>query len=311
MASASEENLHCPVCCEIFQDPVLLSCSHSFCRACLQTWWKENTDQGCPLCRKRSVQNDPPRNLALRNLCEAFLKKQTDIGLTSANSLCSLHAEKIRLFCLDDEQPVCVVCLYSERHKNHSIRPIDEAARDIKDGLRERLKPLLNKLDLFNDMKEMFDLKAKDLKYQAEDTETRIKHMFSMLKNILQKEEHSRIAALREEKQQKREMMKVKREALNKDIEGLSDTIRSTDEVLRAEDLSFLQKYNTVAEQVHYFQLLEDPQLIPETMINVDKHLKNLAFDILERMKMEVMQDTDNSEPTLVFWVNSVLIPKK
>ncbi|KAK2892277.1 hypothetical protein Q8A73_017942 [Channa argus] len=42
-----------------------------------------------------------------------------------------------------------------ERHKNHSIRPIDEAARDIKDGLRERLKPLLNKLDLFNDMKEI------------------------------------------------------------------------------------------------------------------------------------------------------------
>uniref|UniRef100_A0AAQ5X1Z4 RING-type domain-containing protein n=1 Tax=Amphiprion ocellaris TaxID=80972 RepID=A0AAQ5X1Z4_AMPOC len=38
MASRLEEDLCCPVCHDIFKDPVMLSCSHSFCRVCLQIW---------------------------------------------------------------------------------------------------------------------------------------------------------------------------------------------------------------------------------------------------------------------------------
>ncbi len=35
MASLSED-FSCPVCNEIFKDPVVLSCSHSVCKECLQ-----------------------------------------------------------------------------------------------------------------------------------------------------------------------------------------------------------------------------------------------------------------------------------
>uniref|UniRef100_A0A8C4DB23 Uncharacterized protein n=1 Tax=Dicentrarchus labrax TaxID=13489 RepID=A0A8C4DB23_DICLA len=41
MASRLEEDLCCPVCHEVFRDPVVLSCSHSFCKDCLKSWWKE------------------------------------------------------------------------------------------------------------------------------------------------------------------------------------------------------------------------------------------------------------------------------
>uniref|UniRef100_A0A667YGZ0 RING-type domain-containing protein n=1 Tax=Myripristis murdjan TaxID=586833 RepID=A0A667YGZ0_9TELE len=54
MASKSEQNLSCPVCHEIFKDPVLLSCSHSFCRACLQSWWTEKAIKDCPFCKRIS-----------------------------------------------------------------------------------------------------------------------------------------------------------------------------------------------------------------------------------------------------------------
>uniref|UniRef100_A0A671QLE1 RING-type domain-containing protein n=1 Tax=Sinocyclocheilus anshuiensis TaxID=1608454 RepID=A0A671QLE1_9TELE len=40
MDSKSVGELSCPVCCEIFKDPVLLSCSHSFCQECLQQFWR-------------------------------------------------------------------------------------------------------------------------------------------------------------------------------------------------------------------------------------------------------------------------------
>ncbi|XP_034725342.1 zinc-binding protein A33-like [Etheostoma cragini] len=72
MASRSEEDLCCPVCHDVFRDPVLLSCSHSFCKDCLQSWWTERPTQECPVCKRISLY-EPPCNLVLKNLCEAFL----------------------------------------------------------------------------------------------------------------------------------------------------------------------------------------------------------------------------------------------
>ncbi|XP_068579374.1 nuclear factor 7, brain-like [Cebidichthys violaceus] len=55
MASRLEEDLCCPVCHEVFKDPVILSCSHSFCNVCLQSWWTERPTQECPVCKRQPV----------------------------------------------------------------------------------------------------------------------------------------------------------------------------------------------------------------------------------------------------------------
>ncbi|KAJ4935748.1 hypothetical protein JOQ06_017276 [Pogonophryne albipinna] len=71
MASRLEEDLSCPVCYEIFKDPVILSCSHSVCKDCVEYWWVEKVIHDCPLCRSIST-SEVRSNLALKNLCESF-----------------------------------------------------------------------------------------------------------------------------------------------------------------------------------------------------------------------------------------------
>ncbi len=66
MASLSEDDLSCPVCHEIFKNPVVLSCSHSFCKECLQQFWRTKKTQECPVCRRRSSKEEPPCNLVLK-----------------------------------------------------------------------------------------------------------------------------------------------------------------------------------------------------------------------------------------------------
>ena len=134
MASTSfaEEDFTCPVCFEIFKDPVLLSCSHSVCKACLQQFWDTKGSTECPVCRGTSSNDKPPLNLHLKNLCETFVQERSQKASAGSEVLCSLHSEKLKLFCLEDKQPVCFVCQTSKKHKNHSFCPIDEAALDCK-----------------------------------------------------------------------------------------------------------------------------------------------------------------------------------
>ncbi|KAI3357034.1 hypothetical protein L3Q82_003668 [Scortum barcoo] len=136
----------CPVCHEIFKDPVVLSCGHSFCRGCLQSWWTEKQTEECPGCKRRPPKTDPPCNLELKKLCEAFLQERDQ---RASEALCSLHSEKLKLFCLDHQQPVCHICRDSETHNNHRFRPIDEAARQHKKKLQETLEILKEKFKGF------------------------------------------------------------------------------------------------------------------------------------------------------------------
>ncbi|KAG5847981.1 hypothetical protein ANANG_G00132030 [Anguilla anguilla] len=250
MASGSsllEEELSCPVCSEIFRDPVVLSCSHSFCKACLQQYWEQKGSQECPVCRRRSSRDQPPISLSLRNTCEAFLKERSQRAKAGSEVLCSLHSEKLKLFCLVDQIPVCVICQTSRKHANHELLPVQEAAEDYKEKLRTALAPLQEKLKAFNAVKLVCDQTAEHIKSQAQHTERQIKMEFEKLQQFLKDEETARVTALREEEEQKSQMMKEKIEKMTEEISSLSEQIRAIEQELGAEDVSFLQ----VATRTH------------------------------------------------------------
>uniref|UniRef100_A0A3B5M347 Uncharacterized protein n=1 Tax=Xiphophorus couchianus TaxID=32473 RepID=A0A3B5M347_9TELE len=124
MSSMLEEDLLCPVCLDIYKDPVFLPCSHSLCKACLLNIRRERREPSCPVCRRRSAGGNPPCNLALRRLCNTFLQERSR---RASEGFCSLHFESLKLFCLDHEQPVCLICRDSVKHAGHRFRPVSEA----------------------------------------------------------------------------------------------------------------------------------------------------------------------------------------
>uniref|UniRef100_A0AAR2KB04 Uncharacterized protein n=1 Tax=Pygocentrus nattereri TaxID=42514 RepID=A0AAR2KB04_PYGNA len=278
----SEEQLSCPVCCDIFRDPVVLSCSHSVCKTCLQKFWETKGSQECPVCRRRSSKDHPPFNLVLKNLCEAFLESRRQRSSAGSEGLCILHNEKLKLFCLDDQQPVCVVCQTSKKHRNHKFCPVDEVVTEFKSAL----EPLQKNLRVLEEAKRDYDQTAAHIKTQAQHTERQIKEEFEKLHQFLRDEEAARIAALKEEEEQKSQMMRRKIEEMNGEISALSDTIRNTEKEMEAEDVLFLQSSVLRAQLTP-----KDPEKTSGALINVGKHLSNLKFRVWENMQ-EVLQYT-------------------
>uniref|UniRef100_A0A671W3X8 RING-type domain-containing protein n=1 Tax=Sparus aurata TaxID=8175 RepID=A0A671W3X8_SPAAU len=143
MTSRSEEGLCCPVCQDVFRVPVVLSCSHSFCKDCLQSCWRQKQTQECPVCKTISSTAEPPVSLELKNL---------ERDQRASEDFCSLHSEKLKLFCLDHQQPACHICRDSQQHTNHRFRPIDETAEHMKVQARHterQIKDQFKKLHQF------------------------------------------------------------------------------------------------------------------------------------------------------------------
>ncbi|XP_041933699.1 E3 ubiquitin-protein ligase TRIM35-like isoform X10 [Alosa sapidissima] len=308
MASKLEEELCCPVCCDIFKDPVFLTCAHSVCKACLQQFWESKGHRECPYCRRKCSKAHYPSNMALRNLCEAFLEERSQRASAGSEVLCSLHSEKLKLFCLEDKQPVCVVCRDSRKHTNHKFQPLDEAASDLKEQLRIKLESLQKKLKVFEEAKHSCDETEKHVKTQAQHTEKQIKEEFEKLHQFLRDEEAARIAALREEEEQKSQMMKEKIEKMSREISSLSDTIRAIEEKINADDITFLQygpnlfvtlqSYKSTVERAQC--TLQDPERVSGALINVAKHLDNLKVKVWKQMIAPVTLDPNTAHPHLI-----------
>ena len=77
---------------------------------------------------------------------------------------------------------------------------------------------------------------------QVQHTERQIKKEFEELHQFLRVEEAARLAAVREEEEQKSQMMKEKIERMSREISSLSDTIRAIEEEMGADDITLDRK---------------------------------------------------------------------
>ncbi|CDQ75486.1 tripartite motif-containing protein 35 [Oncorhynchus mykiss] len=286
--SLPEKDLCCPVCCDIFRDPVVLKCSHSFCAACLEQYWSgKGSARDCPLCRREFV-DEPVASLTLKNLCDSYIQESGALGptgeLCELGELCSLHGERLKLFCLQDKEPICLVCHTSRKHKNHECCPVGEAIGDMKEEIKSVLTCLQEKTEAFDKMKQNYENTVTHIQVQARFVAKRIHEEFETLHHFLQAEEAARLAALKEEEESKSEMLRQSMREMDRTLASLSDTIRAMEEEMALEDTFFLQKCKQTVRSAQS-STLQDPVMVPGALIDVAKYLGSLQYKVWEKMQ--------------------------
>ncbi|XP_035380764.1 E3 ubiquitin-protein ligase TRIM39 isoform X3 [Electrophorus electricus] len=255
--TAVEDQLSCPVCCEIFSDPVVLRCSHSFCRACLHQFWsKKGPKRDCPVCRRRCSLTEPTVSLVLKNVCETLLQEQKGTGPCGQGSaasrpldLCSAHGEPLKLFCQDDEELLCCVCHTSQKHQGHRMCPMEEAAHDLKAELEKEIVPMKKNLRRLYEVKQEHDDMTVHIKEQRVQAEKQIREEFAEIRQFLGKEEAARIALLAEEDEEKRQLMKKKTDNITRDILTFTHAVKAIDDEVANSDSLFLRHYKVIKKR--------------------------------------------------------------
>ncbi|XP_057703577.1 E3 ubiquitin-protein ligase TRIM39-like [Corythoichthys intestinalis] len=277
MAERLEDHLQCPTCLDIFKDPIMLLCSHNFCRACLQQW-KDKGERSCPLCRAKMRSLEAPPNLALKNLCVNLSQASV-----KSEDICSLHQEEFKLFCLDHQELVCIICRDSAIHVGHKFRPLKEVVIGHHEELQKGLQNAKERLKDYNDCKENCNEQAEYIKVQREKVERKIKKDFEELRRFLDVEEEARLAAVREEEKKKGQTMKEKIAVLDQQMAALSDVIRSTEEQLASGSISFMKKFKTAMSRIQ--EIPDQPKLLRGGLLDKAKHVGNLKFKVWKQMK--------------------------
>ncbi|XP_039767003.1 E3 ubiquitin-protein ligase TRIM17-like [Ornithorhynchus anatinus] len=144
------EELKSSVCLEYFTDPLTIDCGHSFCQACLvRSWGGAKNPLPCPECHKHSEPRDFLLSRRLEKLAAIAWQAGPHKLLRQGEEerLCEQHQQILKLFCQDDETPLCIACFRDPEHNTHNISPVQEVAEEYKEKVQQRRQTIWSKFE--------------------------------------------------------------------------------------------------------------------------------------------------------------------
>jgi len=155
-----DDMTECPICIEVFTDPRVLPCQHTFCLNCLQNYGKDSYPGDrtpCPVCRKEfTIPDDGISGMQKNFFMDKLLHvrktsagqepqlissdTEADIGrgsksaeiLKVSGNMCEQHKLKeIEVFCRDCKVAVCMMCVITS-HKTHDCLEIEKVSDDLR-----------------------------------------------------------------------------------------------------------------------------------------------------------------------------------
>ncbi|XP_069491032.1 nuclear factor 7, brain-like [Ambystoma mexicanum] len=246
LAESLSHEVTCPICLEFYTDPVRLDCEHNFCRLCLTNHQKqrekeEDDEVGdqrtftCPQC----LESFPPKSQPKSNrLLATIVERVRSLLVESTGGLpvCSLHEERMKLYCEDDEEPICVVCGVSKDHKGHRMTPLHEATALIKEALGRSLRQLEARRDSILDIQQQQQKMAQELKVLAASLKENVISEFQKLQRFLQEEEAALLEKLRADEWHILQEMEGNMEALVQEKAALEQEIQRVHDSLATQD---------------------------------------------------------------------------
>uniref|UniRef100_A0A8C4SJX7 Uncharacterized protein n=1 Tax=Erpetoichthys calabaricus TaxID=27687 RepID=A0A8C4SJX7_ERPCA len=127
-----QEELTCAICLNIYKDPVVIPCQHSFCYECIKEYWIQkpyniscDSTRSCLKCETSFCSLHLQAHLTRQNLKEHMLCRPV---ANFSERKCSVHSKVFEFYCKEDGCCVCASCSVHGTHRNHTLLSLEEAA---------------------------------------------------------------------------------------------------------------------------------------------------------------------------------------
>ncbi|XP_034645229.1 zinc finger protein RFP-like [Trachemys scripta elegans] len=166
--------------------------------ACIsQCWEGSDTAASCPQCRETVQQRNLRPNRQLANIVEIAKRLSLQVAKgAGGDGVCGEHQEALKLFCEEDQTPICVVCDRSRAHRTHTVVPIQEAAQEYKERIQAHLKTLREEREKLLGFKATREGNSREYLKQTQTERQKIVSEFQQLRQFLEEQERLLLAQL-------------------------------------------------------------------------------------------------------------------
>ncbi|XP_031817812.1 E3 ubiquitin-protein ligase TRIM13 isoform X1 [Sarcophilus harrisii] len=292
MMELLEEDLTCPICCSLFDDPRVLPCSHNFCKKCLEgilegnvrnMLWRQSPFK-CPTCRKETSAtgvNSLQVNYSLKGIVEKYNK----IKVSPKMPVCKGHVgQPLNIFCLTDMQLICGICATRGSHTKHVFCSIEDAYAQERSAFESLFQGFetWRRGDALSRLDTLESSKRKSLQLLTKDSD-KVKEFFEKLQHTLEQKKNE---ILSDFETMKLAVMQTYDPEINK-LNTILQEQRMAFNIAEAfkdvsEPVVFLQQMQEFREKIKVIK--ETP--LPSSNLPVNPIFKNFDTSQWERIKL-------------------------
>uniref|UniRef100_A0A8C6E7C7 RING-type E3 ubiquitin transferase n=1 Tax=Moschus moschiferus TaxID=68415 RepID=A0A8C6E7C7_MOSMO len=259
-----QEEATCAICLDYFTDPVMTDCGHNFCRECIRRCWGQpEGPYACPECRELFPQRNLRPNRPLAKMAE--MARRLHPPSPVPQGVCAAHREPLAAFCGDELRLLCAACERSGEHWAHRVRPLQDAAEDLKKMVETQRQNVLTE--------------------------------FERLRRLLVEEEQLLLQRLEEEELEVLPPLRESAARLGQQSAQLAELITELEGRCQLPALGLLQDIRDTLRRVQDVKL-QPPEVVPMEMRTVCR-VPGLV-EALRRFRGDMTLDPDTANPELV-----------
>ncbi|XP_041521537.1 E3 ubiquitin-protein ligase TRIM17 [Microtus oregoni] len=306
LARRLQEEATCSICLDYFIDPVMTACGHNFCRNCiLMSWEKGKVKKGkkkqkgcfpCPECREMSLQRNLRPNRLLTKVAEMARQHP---GLQKRD-LCHTHQEPLKLFCQDDQSPICVVCREAQEHRVHSVMPVDEAAREYKTKLEEDIKYFREEVTKTETLQAKGEETLTQWQEKVKERRERILEEFQKVVLFLVEEERRLLQVLKKEEEDTAGRLQDSKAFLDSQSSSLDLLLLQLEEQSQQEPLQMLQDMKDTLARKESLCVKYPEMALPVAIKTVCRVPGQI--EVLKSFQEDVVPDPNSAYPYLLLY---------
>ncbi|XP_039637330.1 E3 ubiquitin-protein ligase TRIM50-like [Perca fluviatilis] len=254
-----QDQLRCPVCLDVFTDPLMLLCGHSYCRCCVRSMTMDLLGQlTCPLCRC-AVDGDSPRpNVSLARIIEA-LQEVSVSGGEKVRS-CPQHHNPLSLYCEDERTVICGLCGSIGAHRGHQITPLSSVYSRMKEDISCLMTDFQHQKRKLEDQICKMAYNKSRITNESDVLKWVVRKEFGELRRWLEVEEAGFIQEVETSTAVLISSLQNQTDQLNQNQNQLQDAQKILQDLSNEGHLDFITKYGSIAPRFREIQQLQQKE---------------------------------------------------